>query len=118
MTNEKENKYQYPVGDFLSGFSEDQNNPCEYEIECQRMTIRGVEYLDEHLELFERISQGGVNVYDDVLKPMVDFMIEGGDDGQSGAMVGQSVKHAYHAKKMGWDAYIEKITSPKDEEQG
>ena len=22
-------EYQYPVGDFLSGFSEDENNPCD-----------------------------------------------------------------------------------------
>ena len=41
-------KYVYPIGDFISGFSTDENNPCDYELECQRMVIRGVEYLDKN----------------------------------------------------------------------
>lgn len=114
MSNKKENKYKYPIGDFLSGFSEDQNNPCEYEIECQRMTSRGVEYLDEHPELFERVSQGGISVFDEIVKPMIDYMIEG-DYGQTGAMVNQAVKHAYNAKKIGWDAYVKQIVEWRDE---
>ena len=115
MSNETENKYKYPVGDFLSGFSDDQNNPCDYELECQRMTIRGVEYLDKNLELFDRIGEEKLGPYDSAVRPMADFMIEGGDQGQTGAMVEQSIRHAYHAKKIGWDAYVEKIVSSRDE---
>lgn len=104
-------KYVYPKGDFLSGFSEG-DVICDYELECQRLVGRGVEYLDQNPEIFETISKGGVSVYDSVLKPMIDFMCAGGDDegGQTGAMVGHTVKHAYHAKKMGWDNYIKKLT--------
>ena len=50
-----ESKYKYPVGDFLSGFSEDQSNPCDYELECQRMVIRGVEYLDDNQDYVDFI---------------------------------------------------------------
>ena len=109
------NEYKYPVGDFLSGFSEDANNPCDYEIECQRMVIRGVTYLDEHPELFKKISEGGVGVFDDIVKPMIDFMCIHEDNsqesfGQTGAMVDHTIRHSYHAKKIGWDEYIKKIT--------
>lgn len=116
MSNNKQTTdYKYPVGDFLSGFSEDQNNPCDYELECQRMVIRGVQYLDEHPELFEHLSTKQTNAYDSRLKGMTNFMTEG-EIGQTGAMVSHSVSHAYHAKKMGWDNYIKTITE-KDEQQ-
>ena len=109
--------YKYPKGDFLSGFSES-DEPCSYELECQRMVIRGVEYLDQHPDLFEKIKLGGVKVGDAIVRPMIDFMClhEDSDDesgGQTGAMVGHTVKHAFHAKKMGWDNYIEKIQIKK-----
>jgi hypothetical protein len=116
MSNNKQTTdYKYPVGDFLSGFSEDQNNPCDYELECQRMVIRGVQYLDEHPELFEHLLTKQTNAYDSRLEGMTNFMTEG-EIGQTGAMVNHSVSHAYHAKKMGWDNYIETITE-KDEQQ-
>ena len=109
------NEYKYPIGDFLSGFSEDSNNPCDYEMECQRMVIRGVIYFDKHPELFKKISEGGVGVFDYIVKPMIDFMCSHEDNsqesfGQTGAMVSHTIKHAYQAKKMGWDEYIKKIT--------
>lgn len=110
MSNNKQTTdYKYPVGDFLSGFSEDENNPCDYELECQRMVIRGVQYLDEHPELFKNISDKRLSIYDEELKEMTKYMLKGGK-GQTGAMVSQSVTHAYHAKKMGWNNYIKKIT--------
>lgn len=116
MNNNKETTdYKYPVGDFLSGFSEDQNNPCDYELECQRMTIRGVQYLDEHPELVKKIANEKLGVYDEPLKEMIDFMLEG-NDGQTGAMVAQSVQHAYCAKKVGWDNYIKTITEKSEGE--
>lgn len=108
--------YDYPVGDFLSGFSEDENNPCDYELECQRMVKRGVEYLDEHPELFDEISKGPVGVSDKVCELMINFMCSNTDSneenfGQTGAMFHHTVKHAYNAKKLGWDNYIQQITS-------
>jgi hypothetical protein len=111
-------KYKYPVGDFLSGFSEDPNNPCDYELECQRMVIRGVEYFDNNPGLFDLITTTKVNAFDDVTKPMIDYMCLNEENpeesnGQTGAMVSHTVKVAYYAKKMGWETYIQKITENK-----
>jgi hypothetical protein len=107
--------YAYPVGDFLSGFSEDIKNPCDYELECQRMVIRGVQYLDDNQELFDLITKEKLGVFDDRLKPMIEYMCLHEDNpeesqGQTGAMVSHTTKVAYHAKKMGWDEYIKAIT--------
>jgi hypothetical protein len=33
------NKYSYPKGDFLSGFSEDESNPCDYELEVTKKRV-------------------------------------------------------------------------------
>jgi hypothetical protein len=113
----EEQKYVYPAGDFLSGFSEDETNPCDYELECQRLVTRGVEYLDKNEDLFNLISLNKVKVSDKEVQPMIDFMCCNPDSseeesfGQTGAMVEHTVKHAYYAKKMGWDNYIQKITS-------
>jgi len=107
-TTQKTN-YKYPIGDFLSGFSEDENNPCSYELECQRMVIRGVQYLDDNPNLFNFISNNKVGVYDKRMEDMIKYMCYP-ESGQTGAMVGHTVKVAYHAKKMGWDNYIKKIT--------
>jgi hypothetical protein len=103
-------KYVYPKGDFLSGFSEGEE-PCDYELECQRMVIRGVEYLDEHPEIVKLISKASILIFSKRLVPMIEFMRGGHENfGQTGAMFNQSVKHAYHAKKMGWEQYIKKLT--------
>lgn len=115
----KSTKYAYPVGDFLSGFSEDPKNPCDYELECQRMVIRGVEYLDEFPQIAELVDKGETRVFDDVLKPMIEWMCLNVDDieasgNQTGAMVSHTTRHAFVAHKQGWDRYIEIITS-KDE---
>jgi hypothetical protein len=115
-------KYKYPVGDFLSGFSEDPNNPCDYELECQRMVIRGVEYFDNNPELFDLITTTNVNTSDDVMEPMIKYMCLNEENpeesqGQTGAMVSHTVKVAYYAKKMGWETYIQKITENKQQEQ-
>lgn len=110
MSNNKQTtEYKYPVGDFLSGFSEDDNNPCDYELQCQRMVIRGVHYLDENPGLVKKIADEKLGVFDDALKGMRSFMIEG-EDGLTGAMVNQSIRQAYYAKKAGWDNYIKTIT--------
>lgn len=119
MTETKESKYKYPVGDFLSGFSDDQSNPCDYELECQRMVSRGVEYLDENPNIAELVDAGGIKVTDDVLKPMIEYMCLHEDDpeessGHTGAMVNTSVRCAFFAKKKGWDYYIDLITSKSE----
>jgi hypothetical protein len=113
MSQQKTN-YVYPKGDFLSGFSEG-DTPCDYELECQRMVIRGVTYLDEHPELFQKISLGGMSISHPHIRPMIDYMCGEHEDanedgGQTGAMVDHTVRIAYAAKKIGWDNYIKKIT--------
>jgi hypothetical protein len=106
--------YAYPVGDFLSGFSEDENNPCEYELECQRMVIRGVQYLDEHQELVDLVKTIKVKVGDERIKPMIQFMCLHEDHpeksmGQTGMQVDHCVRVAFVAQRMGWEEYIEAI---------
>ena len=107
--------YTYPVGDFLSGFSDDPKNPCSYEIECQQMTIRGVQYFDKNPVLHAKITQANkLDVFSPMLKNLIKHMIEGGK-GQTGAMVSQTVKHAYHAYRLGWEEYIKQITKNQTE---
>ena len=116
MSNTPKN-YAYPVGDFLSGFSDDPKNPCSYELECQRMVIRGVQYFDENPDLHETITKTEkLDVFDPILKDLIAFMIDG-EDGQSGAMVMQSVVHAYHAYRLGWDEYIKVMTKAREEDE-
>lgn len=115
------NSYAYPVGDFLSGFSEDDKNPCDYELECQRMVIRGVEYFDKHPDLHEFIRKSKCDVFHAKLKSLIDHMCnnpevkEDEQGGQTGAMVTHTVYHAYHAKKLGWEEYIKQLTAKDDE---
>ena len=109
---EVELKYKYPKGDFLSGFSESDAEPCDYELECQRMVVRGVMFFDDNPSVYELIlNENKLDVFDERLKEMIDFMLHP-ESGQTGGMVSHSVKHSFHAKKMGWDKYIEKITEP------
>lgn len=120
--NKPNTKYAYPVGDFISGFSEDDNNPCDYELECQRMVIRGVEYLDDNPEIAELVDAGGIRVFDEVLVPMIDFMCLHEDapeksSGQTGAMVSASVRCSFFAKKKGWDYYINLITTKEKSDE-
>lgn len=118
MQNETKSKYSYPVGDFLSGFSENPQIPCDYELECQRMVIRGIEYLDEHPEIVEKVNAGGVKPTNAILKEMIAFMCLHEDNpeesnNQTGAMVDHTVRVAFSAKKLGWDEYIKIITKNK-----
>lgn len=111
--------YAYPVGDFLSGFSEDVNNPCDYELECQRMVIRGVQYLDDNQKVVDLITNMKVKVSDERLKPLIEFMCLHEDNpeksmGKTGAMVDHCVRVAFVAQKMGWETYIQKITASQD----
>ena len=113
----QKNNYTFPKGDFLSGFSIG-DEPCDYELECQRMVIRGVQYLDENPVLFNKISLGGMGIGHPDIQPMINYMCGGHqnqeeDGGQTGAMVGHTVKISYYAKKLGWENYIKKITEKK-----
>ena len=114
MTTEK-NKYQYPVGDFLSGFSEDPKNPCDYELECQRLVSRGVEYLDQNPSILKLIEDKKIRSWtSEKAKPMVEFMCDP-DTGQTGAMVGHCFQHAYFAKVKGWDMYIQLLQTQEND---
>ena len=108
-------QYKYPVGDFLSGLSDDENNPCDYELECQRMVIRGVQYLDDNLSFVNLIRDEKVGVWDERIQPLIEFMCLNEDNteesmGQTGAMVDHCVKIAFVAQRMGWEEYIKAIT--------
>jgi hypothetical protein len=86
------------------------------------MVIRGVQYLDEHKELFDLITIFKLVVSDDRLKPMIEYMCLHENNtkesqGQTGAMVAHTTKVAYHAKKMGWETYIEKITNKEESDE-
>ena len=116
--------YAYPIGDFLSGFSENNEQPCDYELECQRMTIRGVQFLDANPETFrEMLGRKDLQLNSPILKDMIDFMCLHEDKteeesyGQTGGMVHQTVIHAIAAKRLGWDSYIQTITKKDENEQ-
>lgn len=128
FTNQKQTKmeikpkfkknYAYPVGDFLSGFSDDENNPCDYELECQRMVIRGVQYLDDNQKLVDLVRTIKVKVGDERIRPMIQFMClheENPEEsmGQTGMQVDHCVRVAFVAQKMGWEEYIEAIVIHK-----
>jgi hypothetical protein len=112
---EQKQEYKFPVGDFLSGFSDDEKNPCDYELECQRMVIRGVQYLDENPNIYDLIFNETIGIRDERLRPMLDYMCLHEEnpeesDGQTGAMVDHTVRHSFHAKNLGWNEYIKNIT--------
>ena len=106
--------YKYPKGDFLSGFSESDAEPCDYELECQRMVVRGASFLDANQDIYDFILNDKPDVFHDKLKPLIDYMLHP-ESGQTGAMVSHCVKHSFFAKKLGWDKYIEDITKPDEE---
>lgn len=104
----------YPKKDFISGFSDDENNPCEYELECQRMVIRGHYYLQNNPNLAKLIEEKKPSVFSNELKPMIEYMCtdennEAESFGQTGAMVHYTVIHAYQSFKLGWNDYLKKL---------
>lgn len=114
--------YAYPKGDFLSGFSENNEEPCGYELECQRMTIRGVQYLDENQEIYRKIlAEKNLTMSSPILGEMIEFMLSSEDGtaptGQTGGMVSQTLTHAIAAKRLGWESYIQTITKKEQDEQ-
>lgn len=101
--------YTYPKGDFLSGFSETDDNPCDYEIACQTLVIRGMDYIDANPTMKEKLLSIK-SAYDTPIKPLTDYMTEF-DFGLTGAMVSHAVQHLIYPVKFGWDKYIEKLQS-------
>ena len=88
-------KYVYPKGDFMSGFSEG-DEVCDYELACQIMVVRGMEYIDEHPEMKEKLL-ASKNCYDEQLTPLINCMAY--EIEPSGAMVGIATTHLFYAKK-------------------
>jgi len=109
---EQKKEYKFPVGDFLSGFSDDNKKPCDYELECQRIVIRGVQYLDENPNLYELIINTQVNWSDLTVRPMIDYMCFNEEDPESEfspSMVVHTIRESIHAKIIGWNEYIKKL---------
>jgi hypothetical protein len=102
--------YVYPKGDFMSGFSEG-DEICDYEIACQTMVIRGMNYIDEHPEM-KFILIKTKEYTDKQIMELMNAMTYGIEP--SGAMVGVATTHLYYAQKHGWEKYLEKITKPED----
>lgn len=102
-------KYIYPKGDFLSGFSETDDNPCEYEIACQTLVIRGMDYIDANPTMKEKLLSVK-SAYDSPIKPLIEYMADF-DNGLTGAMVSHAVQHLIYPVKFGWGNYIEKLQS-------
>lgn len=99
-------KYFYPKGDFMSGFSEG-DEICDYELACQTMVVRGMNYIDEHPDMKE-ILLSTKSCFDPKISQLTDCMCYAIDP--SGAMVGITTTHLYYAQKNGWEKYIEEIT--------
>jgi len=98
-------KYIYPKGDFMSGFSEG-DEICDYELACQTMVVRGMNYIDEHPEIKNTLLLSK-NAFDKGLEPLIETMNYGIEP--SGAMVGMATTHLYYAQKNGWEKYISEI---------
>lgn len=115
MNNTPKN-YAFPIGDYLSGFSDDPKSPCDYELECQRMVIRGVQYFNEHPEVHKEITdKKSLTLFDPLFEDLIAFMLDG-NDGQTGGMVSQCVLHSYHAYKLGWDEYVAIMGRKKEDD--
>lgn len=99
-------KYFYPKGDFMSGFSEG-DEICDYELACQTMVVRGMNYIDEHPEM-KVILMKTKYCFSKEISQLIDVMAYGIQP--SGAMVGITTTHLYYAQKNGWEKYITEIT--------
>lgn len=95
--------YVYPKGDFISGFSIENNYPCSYELCCQKMVITGMIFIDNNPEFIEKLKYCK-SVYDVDIKPLVDEMAKGND--ATGAMMSATLSHLIYAVKNGWSNYI------------
>jgi hypothetical protein len=102
--------YVYPKGDFMSGFSEG-DEICDYEIACQTMVVRGMNYIDEHPEM-KFILMETKDCFDKKIMELTNAMTYGIEP--SGAMVGITTTHLYYAQKHGWEKYIAEITKPEN----
>ncbi len=103
------NKYVYPKGDFMSGFSEG-DEICDYELACQTMVVRGMNYIDEHPDM-KHILMESKSCYDKKIVELTNAMTYGIEP--SGAMMGVTTNHLFYAQKHGWDKYIKQITKQK-----
>jgi hypothetical protein len=116
---EKTSKYQYPHGDFISGFGA----VSSYELACQTMVIAGTEWFDKH-PLAEPKFHGYKGIYgiisedNPVAKELVKVMVDAADEenarsGVTGAMVQATISHVLWIHTHSWDDYIAELTKPK-----
>jgi len=109
--------YKYPENlDVISGFGGD------YEKQCQKMVISGMEWFDKHLEAKPEFKCYK-NVYGLVIENNEDAeslskQITSIDGGCSGAMHHAAIRHIMYAHEHGWEKYIFEICKPINENQG
>lgn len=106
--------YVYPKGDFLSGFSETQE-PCEYELACQNLVIRGMQYLDANPEKVSALLMAKAS-FDTNITEICDYMTADSNS-YSGMQVSQAIIHLRQIKKMGWtwEQYIQELLNAESD---
>lgn len=112
-------KYVFPKRDFFTQLSIDENEPCQKELECQEMIIRGVKYLDLRPNLLKIKLEEDPELYKKEIMRLAKNMMQALSsfderNSQDIMFVGYATKLATQAKEIGWDKFIEYISS-KDE---
>lgn len=112
-------KYVFPKRDFFTQLSIDENEPCQKELEYQEMIIRGVKYLDSRPILLDINIEEDPELYKKEIIRLAKNMMQALSsfderNSQDIAFVGFATKLATQAKEIGWDKFIEYISS-KDE---
>ncbi len=106
----------------ISGFGEDLPS---YENACRAMVIAGAHYLDQH-PIFKpllaefRGVMGLVEAENEAGERLVNHMLQTVQDefGESptGAMVHVAVRHVAYIEEHGWDKYVKKMETEREDE--
>ena len=92
--------YEYPLGDFISGFSTN-GIVCEYEKKCQQCVINGMYYLEDN-----PIDFANKDIFHDDFIPLIKSFKQ---NDLTGNMVNASLQHLYYAQKNGWQKYLSEL---------
>lgn len=97
----------------ISGFGDDH---WEYEQACRDMVIAGARWLAEHPDAEPEVSGDGVvQAENDDGEALIEAITDPAV-GPSGAMVRAAVQHTFYIIENGWDAYVELMQEPKEED--
>lgn len=106
------NQYEYPTGDFISGFG------GEYEATCQKMVIAGVRWFDTHPKADPKFK-GWKNIYGIIIednedaKALSKAVVEASYSECTGAMQQATISHIMWIKMHSWEEYLVELQKPR-----